>query len=239
MDAKSKKWAAPLVAGLLALASAGPALAEYPDHPITIVVPFTAGGPTDKIARDVGEALRKALGQPIIIENRVGAGGTIGTTRVAESKPDGYTLLVQHIGLATAHSLYKDPGYDVNQLAFLGLINEAPSVLVGTPTLPADGLDQLKKYIAEKNDAINLANAGVGSASHLCSLILQDTLKSNMTFVPYKGSAPAGTDLLGGQVDLMCEQAINSVPQIVSKKVKVYGVTSPERLNLSGQLRPG
>ena len=221
-----------MLAGLFAVIGASTARAEYPEKSITIVVPFSAGGPSDKIARDVAEALREPMGQPIIIENRLGAGGTIGTARVARAKNDGYTLLVHHIGLATAHSLYKDPGYKIEDLEFLGLINEAPSTLIGKTALPANDFMQLKKYIADNDSAINLANAGVGSASHLCSLMLQSTLKSNMTFVPYKGTAPAMTDLMGGQIDIMCEQATNSIPQIESKKVKVYGVSSMQRMNV-------
>lgn len=221
-----------LLSGLVALAGGTMARAEYPEKSITIVVPFSAGGPSDKIARDVAEALREPMGQPIVIENRLGAGGTIGTARVARAKNDGYTLLVHHIGLATAHSLYKDPGYKIDDLEFLGLINEAPSTLIGKTALPANDFAQLKQYIADKDSSINLANAGVGSASHLCSLMLQSTLKSNMTFVPYKGTAPAMTDLMGGQIDIMCEQATNSIPQIESRKVKVYGVSSMQRMNI-------
>ncbi len=221
-----------LLAGLFAATVATAAMAEYPEKSITIVVPFSAGGPSDKIARDVAEALREPMGQPIVIENRLGAGGTIGTARVARAKNDGYTLLVHHIGLATAHSLYKDPGYKIEDLEFLGLINEAPSTLIGKPALAASDFAQLKKYIAEKDSAINLANAGVGSASHLCSLMLQSALNSKMTFVPYKGTAPAMTDLMGGQIDIMCEQATNSIPQIESRKVKVYGVSSMKRMSL-------
>lgn len=221
-----------LLSGLVALAGGTMARADYPEKSITIVVPFSAGGPSDKIARDVAEALREPMGQPIVIENRLGAGGTIGTARVARAKNDGYTLLVHHIGLATAHSLYKDPGYKIDDLEFLGLINEAPSTLIGKTALPANDFAQLKQYIADKDSSINLANAGVGSASHLCSLMLQSTLKSNMTFVPYKGTAPAMTDLMGGQIDIMCEQATNSIPQIESRKVKVYGVSSMQRMNI-------
>lgn len=226
------KFGFTLLAGLFAATAATAALAEYPEKSITIVVPFSAGGPSDKIARDVAEALREPLGQAIVIENRLGAGGTIGTARVARAKNDGYTLLVHHIGLATAHSLYKDPGYKIEDLEFLGLINEAPSTLIGKPGLAANDFAQLKKYIAEKDSAINLANAGVGSASHLCSLMLQSALNSKMTFVPYQGTAPAMTDLMGGQIDIMCEQATNSIPQIESKKVKVYGVSSMKRMSI-------
>ena len=136
---------------------------------------------------------------------------------------DGYTLLVHHIGLATAPALYKKLGYkNRRSFEFLGLINEAPSTLIGKQALPATNFAELRKYIAANGGKINLANAGVGSASHLCSLMLQNALKSDMVFVPYKGTGPAMNDLLGGQVDLMCEQATNSTPQIEGKKVKAY-----------------
>ncbi|SFC53626.1 Tripartite-type tricarboxylate transporter, receptor component TctC [Polaromonas sp. OV174] len=209
------------------------AWAQFPDKPVTLVVPFAAGGPSDKIARDLAEALRKPLGQTIIVDNTAGAGGTIGAARVARAKPDGYTLLVHHIGLATAPALYKKLPYNtLTDFEYLGLINEAPSVLIGRTTLAANNLSELRKWMADSDGRVNLANAGVGSASHLCGLMLQSALKSKMTTVPYKGTAPAMTDLIGGQVDLMCEQATNAVPQIEGNKVKVYGVSSTDRLAL-------
>jgi tripartite-type tricarboxylate transporter receptor subunit TctC len=208
---------------------ASAAMAAYPDKPIVLVVPFAAGGPSDKIARDIAESLRKPLGQTVVVENVGGAGGTLGTARVLRAPADGYTLLVHHIGLATAPALYKTLAYKNDDLEFLGLINEAPSTLIGKQTLPPSSFADLRQYIAGNPGKINLANAGVGSASHLCSLLLQSALKSDMTFVPYKGTGPAMNDLLGGTVDLMCEQATNSTPQIEAKKVKVYGVTSAQR----------
>jgi len=208
--------------------------AEFPDKPVTLVVPFAAGGPSDKIARDIAEAMRKPLGQTVVVENTAGAGGTIGTARVARAAPDGYTLLVHHIGLATAPALYHRLGYKMSDLEPVGLINEAPSTLIGRLTLPANSLAELRKAIANGGGTLNLANAGVGSASHLCSLMLQSSLKSSMTFIPYKGTGPAMSDLLGGQVDLMCEQATNSTPQIEAKKVKAYGVTGLHRSAVRG-----
>lgn len=219
-----------LIACCLALPVA--AQAAYPDKPITLVVPFSAGGPTDKIARDIAEALRKPLGLTVVVDNTVGAGGTIGTARMLRAPADGYTLLIHHIGLATAPALYKKLGYKTEDLEFLGLINEAPSTLIGKQGLPAANFAELRKYIGTDGNKINLANAGMGSASHLCSLLLQSALKSDMTFVPYKGTGPAMNDLLGGQVDLMCEQATNATPQIEAQKVKAYGVTSPRRMTL-------
>ena len=203
--------------------------AAYPDKPIVLVVPFSAGGPSDKIARDIAEALRKPLGQTVVVDNTGGAGGTLGTARVLRAPADGYTLLIHHIGLATAPALYKKLGYKTEDLEFLGLINEAPSTIIGRQGFPAANFADLRKYIAANGGKINLANAGSGSASHLCGLLLQSALKSDMTSVPYKGTGPAMNDLLGGTVDLMCEQATNSTPQIEANKVKAYGVTSAQR----------
>ena len=216
----------------LALAGATTlAWADFPDKPVVLVVPFAAGGPTDKIARDLAEALRKPLGQTVIVDNTVGAGGTIGSARVARATPDGYTLLVNHIGMATAPALYRKLAYKVPEdFEPLGLVNEAPSVLIGKTSLAAGNFAELRQWIASSGGKVNLAHAGLGSASHLCGLMLQSALKTPMTPVPYKGTAPAMNDLMGGQVDLMCEQATNAVPQIEGKKVKVYGVTSLKRL---------
>lgn len=209
------------------------ARAEFPDKPVTLIVPFAAGGPSDKIARDLAEALRKKLNQTVIVENVGGAGGTLGTSRVAKAPADGYTLLVHHIGFATAPSLYRKLPYKgIDDFAFLGLVNEAPSTVIAKPTMPAKTFDELRKLITADPGKINLAHAGVGSASQLCGLMLQAAMKINLTSVPYKGTGPAMTDLMGGQVDLMCEQATNAVPQIEGGKVKAYAVTSTQRMTL-------
>lgn len=230
MSTLTQSWTVAL--GCLVVATTA-AWAEYPEKPVTLVVPFAAGGPSDKIARDMAEALRKPLGQTVIVDNTAGAGGTIGAARVARAAPDGYTLLVHHIGLATAPALYKKLSYRTpDDFEFLGLINEAPSLLIGKTTLPVNNFAELRKWISSNEARVNLANAGVGSASHLCGLMLKSALSSSMTTVPYKGTAPAMTDLIGGQVDLMCEQATNAIPQIEGKKVKVFGVSSAERLAL-------
>ena len=208
------------------------ARAEYPDKTITIVVPFTAGGPTDKVARDLAEALRKPLGGgTIVIENVGGAGGTLGAAKVARAPNDGYTLLVHHIGMSTAPSLYRTMQYKtLEDFEYLGMINEVPMTLIGKPTLPANNYAELVKWMEANKGKINLANAGLGAASHLCGLLLQSSLKIDMQTVPYKGTAPAMTDLLGGQVDLMCDQTTNTTSQIEAGKVKAYAVTSTKRL---------
>ena len=212
----------------LAALAALPALAAYPDKPITIVVPFAAGGPTDKVARDFAEAVRKPLGgATIIVENVGGAGGTLGATKVAKAAADGYTLLLFHIGMATTPGLYRKLGYNaLNDFEYLGLINDVPMTLVGRSTLPANSYADLGKWLNDNKGKINLANAGLGAASHLCGLLFQQSLKIDMTTVPYKGTAPAMTDLLGGQVDIMCDQTTNTTQQIEGGKVKAFAVTT-------------
>lgn len=220
-----------LLLSCLAGLAAGGAWAEYPEKPINLVVPFSAGGPTDKVARDLAEALRKPLGATIVIENIGGAGGTLGATKVSRAAPDGYTLLLHHIGMATSPALYRTMQYKtLEDFEYLGLINEVPMTLIGKPGLPANNYAELVKWMDANKGKINLANAGLGAASHLCGLLFQSATKIEMTTVPYKGTGPAMTDLLGGQVDLMCDQTTNTTQQIDSGKVKAYAVTSAKRL---------
>ena len=220
-----------LTAALACFAVTG-AWAEYPEKPITIVVPFSAGGPTDKVARDFAEALRKPLGNAtIVIENVGGAGGTLGATKVAKAAPDGYTLLLHHIGMATMPTLVRNIPFKVeSDFEYLGMVSDVPMTLIGKPALPATSYKDLAAWINQNKGKINLANAGLGAASHLCGLLLQSTLKIDMQTVPYKGTGPAMTDLLGGQVDLMCDQTTNTSTQIEAGKVKAYAVTSAKRL---------
>jgi tripartite-type tricarboxylate transporter receptor subunit TctC len=220
-----------LLAGLAATIATS-AFAEYPEKPITIVVPFAAGGPTDKVARDLAEAMRKPLGgQSIIIENIGGAGGTLGAARVAKASNDGYTVLLHHIGISTAPALYRKMAYDtLGDFEYLGMVNEVPMTVIGKPTLPAGNYAELLKWMDANKGKINLANAGLGAASHLCGLLFQSTLKIDMQTVPYKGTGPAMTDLIGGQVDLMCDQTTNTTSQIAANAVKAYAVTTSKRL---------
>ena len=219
-----------LIASLLAAAS-GAVMAEYPEKPVTIVVPFAAGGPTDKVARDLGDVLRRQLNQPVIIENVGGAGGTLGAAKVARASPDGYTVLLHHIGMATSPALYRKLPYDtLGDFEYLGMVNEVPMTLVGRSTLPASTMPELMKWIDANRGKINLANAGLGAASHLCGMLFQQAVKVDMTTVPYKGTAPAMTDLLGGQVDLMCDQTTNTTQQIEGGKIKAFAVTTSKRL---------
>jgi tripartite-type tricarboxylate transporter receptor subunit TctC len=219
-----------LIAGLLA-AMASAALAVYPEKPVTIVVPFAAGGPTDRVARDLGDVLRRQLKQPVIIENVGGAGGTLGAAKVAKAAPDGYTVLLHHIGMATAPVLYRKLSFDtLGDFEYLGMVNEVPMTLIGRKTLPANNMAELMQWIGANKGRINLANAGLGAASQLCGLLFQQAVKVTMTTVPYKGTAPAMTDLLGGQVDLMCDQTTNTSQQIEAGKVKAYAVSTAKRL---------
>ena len=225
---KARWW---LLATLFAASSA---LADYPDRPVTIVVPFAAGGPTDKVARDLGEVLRKGLNnQTVIIENVGGAGGTLGAGKVAKAAPDGYTLLLHHIGMATSPALYRNLPYKtLEDFEYVGLINEVPMTVVGRSTLPASTFAELRKWLDANKGKINLANAGLGAASHLCGLLFQQSLGIDMQTVPYKGTAPAMNDLLGGQVDLMCDQTTNTTGQIEGGKIKAFAVTTTKRLTI-------
>jgi tripartite-type tricarboxylate transporter receptor subunit TctC len=223
------------LAALAAGVMAGPALAaDFPEKPVTIVVPFAAGGPTDKVARDLGVSLGKELKQTVIIENVGGAGGTLGAGKVAKAAPDGYTLLLTHIGMATSPALYRNLTFKpLDDFDYLGNINEVPMVLVARPTMPANNFAELRKWIDANKGKINMANAGLGSASHLCGLLFQQALAVDMTTVPYKGTAPAMTDLLGGQVDIMCDQTTNTTSQVEGGKIKAYAVASTKPLAMA------
>ena len=204
----------------------------YPSKPISIVVPFAAGGPTDRTARDLAEALRKPLGGvSILVDNSVGAGGSIGANKVAKAAADGYTLLFHHISMATMPTLVRNiPFNGESDFEYLGMVSNVPMTLIGRPSHPAKNYRELLAWIGQNKGKINLGNAGVGSASHLCGLLYQNALQVDMTTVPYKGTAPAITDLIGGQIDLMCDQTTNTSSHIEAKKVIAYAVTSAKPL---------
>ena len=219
---------------IAAAASFGAHAQDFPaGKPITIVVPFAAGGPTDRVARDLAEALRKPLdGVSVVVDNAAGAGATIGIAKVARAKPDGYTLLVTHVAMATTPVLYRKLSYNVEtDFEYLGMINDVPMTIIGKPTLEANNFKELRDWIGKNAGKVNLGNAGIGSASHLCGLLFQSELKAEMTTVPYKGTAPAIADLIGGQIDLLCDQTTNTTGQIEGKKVKPYAVTTLKRLS--------
>ncbi len=222
---------------LLVVAAAALSLVAQADtyptaKPVTIVVPFTAGGPTDRVARDLAEAMRKPLGgATVVVDNAAGAGGSIGANKVAKAAPDGYTLLLHHIAMATMPTLVRNIPFKVDSdFEYLGMINDVPMTLISKPSLPANNYKELSGWIGANKDKINLGNAGVGSASHLCGLLFQNAIQVDMTTVPYKGTAPAMTDLIGGQIDLMCDQTTNTTSQIEGKKVKAFAVTTTKRL---------
>ncbi len=225
---------------LLVLAAAVTALfanaQSFPgSKPITFVVPFAAGGPTDRVARDLAEAMRKTLpGGNFVVENVNGAGGTIGSTKVARATPDGHTLLLWHIGMAATAGLYRKLQYKpLEDFEYLGMVNDVPMTLIGKPQLPANTYRDFENYIKANSGKLNIAHAGLGSASHLCGLMWQAAVnaKEAMTTIPYGGTAPAMTALMGGQVDLMCDQTTNTTTQIEAGRVKAFAVTTPTRLS--------
>ena len=226
---------------LLVLAAAAATLFSvnaqtYPgSKPISFVVPFAAGGPTDRVARDLAEAMRKSMGNGanFVVENVNGAGGTIGANKVAKAAPDGHTLLLHHIGMAAAPGLYRKLQYKpLEDFDYLGLINEVPMTLIGKPQLEANTYRDLENYIRANGGKLNIAHAGLGSASHLCGLMWQSAInaKEAMTTIPFGGTAPAMNALVGGQVDMMCDQTTNTTGQIEAGRVKAYAVTTAKPL---------
>ena len=225
----------PVATACALLASVNAFAQDYPvaNKTITFVLPYAAGGPTDKAARDLAQAMSKAMGgHSIVIDNSAGASGSIGANKVAKAGADGYTLLFTHIAQATLPTFFRNLPYNVEKdFEYIGLVSENPMNLIGRPSLPANSMPELVTWIQANRGKINIANAGPGSASHLCGMLFQSTLKVDMTSVPYKGTAPAMTDLIGGQVDLMCDQTTTTIPQIEGKKVKSFVVTTPARLS--------
>lgn len=219
-----------IAAVTLATAAAAASFA-YPDKPVSIVVPFAAGGPTDVVGRTLAQALGTQLKGSFVVENVGGAGGTIGAGKVARAPGDGYTLLFHHIGMSTAPSLYRKLDFKPTEdLIPIGAVVDVPMTLIGKPQMAQTNVKDLLTYVRANKDKINLANAGIGSASHLCGLLLQNALKTDVTTVPFQGTGPAMTALLGGQVDLMCDQSTNTTGQIKGGKVKAYAVTSRNKL---------
>jgi tripartite-type tricarboxylate transporter receptor subunit TctC len=221
-----------LLAVLAALVACTAAFAQgYPTRTITIVVPFSAGGPTDTVARLIAQSMTKSLGQSVIVENVVGAGGTIGPKRVAGAKADGYQLVLMHIGISTSVSLYRNLGYDpVTDLDPIGLITDVPMTFIGRKDFPPKDMKELIAYVKANKDKVTYANAGVGAASHLCGMLFMTAIQTDLTTVPYKGTGPAMTDIMGGQVDFLCDQTTNTTTQIKGGKVKAYAVTSLARV---------
>ena len=226
--------------GAPALAPVASAQAAYPARPITMIIPFAAGGPTDTVGRLIAQVMGADLGQPVVVENVGGAGGTLGAQRVAQARPDGYTMLLHHIGMSTIPTLYRRLAYDpVNGFETVGLVTEVPMTLVARKDFPASNLAELAQVVRREGDKINLANAGVGAASHLCGLLFQKALETAVTTVPYRGTGPAMNDLVAGTVDIMCDQTTNTSEQIRAGSIRGFAVTTSERVpSLATSRRP-
>ena len=232
MAVRFKHWLT-AVAGAASLVATGAAVAQaaFPAKPVTVVVPFSAGGPTDVVARLIGVPMGKALGQTVIIDNALGAGGTIAAAKVARAAPDGYTIFLHHMGMSTAPALYRKLSFDpLKDFEYIGQVVDVPMTLLGRKDLPANNFKELQAYVKANGNKVTLANAGLGAVSHLCGLLFMSQMGVELTTVPYKGTGPAMNDLLGGQVDLLCDQTTQTVPFIKDGRIKVYGVTTHNRL---------
>ncbi|OYY21737.1 MAG: hypothetical protein B7Y05_06140 [Polynucleobacter sp. 24-46-87] len=228
-----------LFAGIAAVVSASTLLGsniasaqkDWPTKSISLIVPFAAGGPTDSIARLIAVPMGQALGQTVVVENVPGAGGTIATTKVSRAAPDGYTIYIHHMGMATAQALYDKLPYDpMTSFDYIGQVADVPMVLLGKKDLPANNFKELEAYIKANGSKVTMANAGPGAVSQLCGLLFQSRLGVKLTNIPYKGTGPALTDLLGGQVDLLCDQTTQTIPYIKDGRVKAFGTTTMKRL---------
>ena len=220
-----------LFVALLALVATSVGAQQYPTKPLTMLVPYAAGGPTDTVARVVAQAMSKPLGQTVIVENKPSAGGILAPEQVKNAKPDGYTILIHHIGMATVPALYRQLRFNpLTDFEYIGLINDVPMTLIARANFPASNFKEFLEYIKKNKDKVSYANAGIGAASHLCGMLFMSAIETDLLTVPYKGTAPAMNDLLGGQVDFMCDQTTNTTSQIKSGKVKAYGVTSAKRV---------
>jgi hypothetical protein len=233
------KFKKTLFAGIAAIVGASTLLGsniasaqkDWPTKSIQLVVPFAAGGPTDTIARLIAVPMGQSLGQTVVVENVPGAGGTIASTKVARAAPDGYTIYIHHMGMATANALYDKLPYDpMTSFDYIGQVADVPMVLLGKKDLPANNFKELEAYIKANGSKVTMANAGPGAVSQLCGLLFQSRLGVKLTNIPYKGTGPALTDLLGGQVDLLCDQTTQTIPYIKDGRVKAFGTTTMKRL---------
>ena len=228
------------LAAALALAFASGAVAQnYPAKPISMMVPFAAGGPTDTVARSLAAGMGKHLGQTVVVENVPGAGGTIAPNKLKGANADGYTIMLAHIGMSTAPALYRSlPFNPMTDFEHIGQVVDVPMMFIAKKDMPANDFKSLVDYVKKNKDKVTLANAGVGAASHLCGLLFQSAIQTELTTVPYKGTAPAMNDLLGGQVDMMCDQTTNTTGQYKSGKIKGYAVTTKQRIESLKELPP-
>ncbi|MGH2417751.1 MAG: tripartite tricarboxylate transporter substrate-binding protein [Candidatus Limnocylindria bacterium] len=243
---RARNWGAPIAAAALVLAACqgggdtggsgdtgdtGGDAGNYPEQEITFIVPFSEGGPTDTVTRLIAEPMAAELGAEIIVENVEGAGGTVAAEQVANEEPDGYTVLMHHIGMSTAPTLYADLPYDpLEDFEMIGLVTEVPMTIIGSPNFEPNTLEELIAYLGENIDSVNYAHAGTGAASQLCGLLFEQAIELDFNEVPYDGTGPAMDDLLGDQVDFMCDQTTNTAERILAGEVKPYAVTTPERI---------
>jgi tripartite-type tricarboxylate transporter receptor subunit TctC len=236
-DAKDLHAAPRWLAGVMVMASAlagtsaAAAADAYPGKPITLVVPYSAGGPTDVVARTLAQAMSQDLGQSVVVENRTGAGGTVAAAFVARAQADGYTLLIHHNGMATAPALYKKLSYaPLKDFEYVGQVADVPMTLMGRKDLPAKTVPELIRYVTQNKDKVSLANAGLGAVSQLCGVLFEQSVHVKLNAIPYQGAGPALTALLGGQVDLLCDQTTATLPHIQADRVRLFGVTTPARI---------
>jgi len=226
-----KRWLQALAAAAFATIAAAALAQAYPNRPVTLIVPFAAGGPTDVVARTLGASMGQFLGQTVVIENKLGAGGTIAANYVAKAHADGYTIFIHHNGMATATALYRRLPYNpLTDFEYIGQVADVPMTLLARKDFPADNLKEYIAYVRANKERINLANAGLGAVSHLCGMLLQQAIGVELTTVPFSGTGPALAALLGGQVDTLCDQTTQTIPHIKAQKVKFYGVTTRSRI---------
>ena len=219
-------------AGVLACLGTGASAQTYPTKPVTLIVPFAAGGPTDIVTRQLAQAMTKSMGGTVIVENKPGAGGTLAVEFVSRAAPDGYTVLVHHIGMSTAPALYRVLRFNpMNDFEYIGQVVDVPMTLVANNNFPPKNYAELIPYLKANKDKVNYANAGLGAASHLCGLLFMSTIEVDLQTIPYKGTAPAMTDLQGGQVQLLCDQTTQTTSLITTGRIKAYGVTTKEKVS--------
>ena len=227
-----KKSMRSFAAAVLAFSAAQAGAQNYPTKPVTLIVPFAAGGPTDIVTRQLAQAMMKPMGGTVIVENKPGAGGTLAVEFVAKAAPDGYTVLVHHIGMSTAPALYRTLRFNpMNDFEYIGQVVDVPMTLVANKDFPPRTYAELIPYLKANRDKVNYAHAGLGAASHLCGLLFMSTVEIDMQTIPYKGTAPAMTDLQGGQVQLLCDQTTQTTSLINTGRVKAYGVTTREKVS--------
>jgi tripartite-type tricarboxylate transporter receptor subunit TctC len=219
-------------AAALALATAQAGAQSYPTKPVTLIVPFAAGGPTDIVARQLAQAMAKSIGGTVLVENKPGAGGTLAVEYVAKAPADGYNVLIHHIGMSTAPALYRTLRFNpMTDFEYIGQVVDVPMTRVANNNFPPKNYAELIPYLKANKDKVNYANAGLGAASHLCGLLFMSTIEVDLQTIPYKGTAPAMTDLQGGQVQLLCDQSTQTTSLINSGRIKAYGVTTKEKVS--------